>query len=276
MGSHTYDYFVIDASDFLLYETDNLNASPGMGQAAAQQIPTGGFTNASFNGSYAFGSRGDTTASGAGGVNSVGQITATGDGNISGGSFDWVQDGSPQLGQTIAATTYTLASSGRVTTTLSPSAAATISDVLYMISPTRAFLLVVSDPARVEDGTTDLQSGTFSNSTFSGQYAFVMGGAVSAVPLDRTGTIQSDGNGNLGWAEQVNSGGSGNGACLTGTYSASSNGRVTASVSSLSSSLVFYLISGNQAYALQGDAGAQESGGMVLQNQTVPAIPGIF
>lgn len=276
MGSHSYDYFVIDASDMLLYETDGLNASPGLGRAEAQQVPTGGFVNASFNGSYAFGSRGDTSASGAGAVNSVGQLTASGNGNISGGSFDWARDGSPQLSQTIAASTYTLSSSGRVTTTLSASAAGSIGDVLYMVSPTRAFLLVVSDPSRVEDGSMDLQSGAFSNSTFTSQYAFVMGGAVSAVPLDRTGTIQSDGNGNLGWAEQVNSGGTGNGVCLTGTYSVSANGRTTASVSTLSSSLVFYLVSGSQAYALQGDTGTQMMGGMVNQSQPVPAIPGIF
>jgi hypothetical protein len=164
-----------------------------------------------------------------------------------------------------------------VTTTLSASAVGNIGDVIYLVSPSRAFFLVNSDPTRVEDGTMDQQStASFSNSSFSGQYAFVTGGSVAAVPLDRTGTIQADGNGNLGWAEQVNSGGSPNSVCLSGTYSASANGRVSGSVSNLSSSLVFYMISPNSGYALQGDSGAQESGGMVNQNHPVPVVPGIF
>jgi hypothetical protein len=277
LGAHTYDYFVIDTNDLLLYETDGSNAGLGLGRAEAQQVPTGGFTNAHFKGSFAFGSRGDTGASGAGGVNSVGQFVTDGNGNITGGAFDGVRDGSSQLGVTIAAGTYTLASTGRVTTTLSASPAGNIGDVIYLVSPSRAFFLVNSDPSRVEDGTMDQQStASFSNSSFSGQYAFVTGGSVAGVPLDRTGTIQTDGNGNLGWAEQVNSGGSGNSVCLSGTYSAGANGRVSGSVSSLSSSLVFYMISPNSGYALQGDSGAQESGGMVQQNQPVPVVPGIF
>ena len=277
LGARTFDYFVIDANNLLLYETDSVSGGLGLGRAETQQAPTGGFTNASFSGSFAFGSRGDTSASAAGGVNSVGQFASDGNGNITGGTLDSVRDGSPQLGQTISASTYTLASNGRVTSTLSASGAGTIAAVLYLISPTRGVFLVSNDATLVEDGTLDQQSSTsFSNTSFSGQYAFVMGGLVSSVPLDRTGTIQSDGNGNLGWAEQVNSGGTGNGVCLSGTYSVSSNGRTTAAVNTLSNGLVFYLISGNQAYALQGDAGAQLSGGMVLQNQTVPVIPGIF
>jgi hypothetical protein len=276
-GPRTFDYFVIDANDLLLYETDGSNAGLGLGRAEAQQVPTGGFTNAHFKGSFAFGSRGDTSASGAGGVNSVGQLATDGNGNITGGAFDWVRDGSPQLGVTIGSGTYTLASTGRVTTTLSASAVGNIGDVIYLVSPSRAFFLVNSDTARVEDGTMDQQStASFSNNSFSGQYAFVTGGSVAGVPLDRTGTIQTDGNGNLGWAEQVNSGGSGNSVCLSGTYSAGANGRVTGSVTSLSSSLVFYMISPNSGYALQGDSGAQESGGMVQQNQPVPVVPGIF
>ena len=271
LGSLTYDFFEIDANDFLIYETDTLNASPGLGRAEAQQVPTGGFTNASFSGSYAFGSRGDTTTTGAGGANTVGQFAADGNGNITGGALDFVRDGNPQLGQTIASGPYVLASNGRITTTVGTGGS------VYLVSPKRAFFLVTGDPMRVEDGTIDLQSTTsFSNSSFSGQYAFATGGAVAGVPLDRTGTIQTDGNGNLGWAEQVNSGGSGNSVCLAGTYSASANGRVTGSVNSLSSSLVFYMISPNSAYALQGDSGAQQSGGMVNQNQPVPVVPGVF
>src|SRR5258708_27894773 len=61
----------------------------------AQSAPAGGFTNAALNGGYIVGSRGDTTASSAGGVNSVGQFTADGKGNVTGGSFHTGGDGNP-------------------------------------------------------------------------------------------------------------------------------------------------------------------------------------
>jgi len=280
LNPHTFDFLVIDANDLILYET-NTNGGLAMGRAELQLVPAGGFTNGSWSGSYAFGSRGDTSAGAADGVNTVGQINADGAGNISGGSLDWVRDGSPQLTQTIAAGTYTLAANGRVTTTLAASGAGNIGEVIYLVSPNRAFFLVNNDPTRVEDGTMDLQATTsFSNGDFNGQYAFVMGGSTGApvsttgVPLDRTGTIQADGNGSLGWAEQVNSGGNGNSVCLTGAYTTNTNGRVSASVDTLSSNLIFYLISQNAGYALQGDSGAQMLGGMVNQNQPVPVVPG--
>lgn len=281
LGAQTFDYFVIDANDLILYETDGSNVTLGLGRAELQQPPTGGFTNASFKGSYALGSKGDTTGNAADGVNTVGQFAADGNGNITGGSLDWVRDGAPQLTQTISASTYTLAANGRVTSTLPASGAGSIGDVIYLVSPSRAFFMVASDLSRVEDGTMDLQStNSFSASNFSGQYAFVMGGLMAStggtVPLDRTGTIQADGNGNLGWAEQVNSGGNPNAVCLVGTYTISTNGRVAGSVSTLSSNLVFYLISQNAGYALQADTGTQISGGMVNQAQPVPVVPGTF
>jgi hypothetical protein len=278
LGAHTFDYFVINANTLILYETDATNGGFALGRAEMQSSP-GAYTNASFSGSYVFGSRGDTAAGGAVSVNSVGQLAADGAGNITGGTFDWVRDGSAQLGVAVGSGTYTLDLSGRVTIqNLSASPVPNIGLVLYLVSPSRAFILVNNDTTRVEDGTMDLQTGgSFSNSSFSGQYAVVMGGLVSAMPLDRTGTTHSDGNGNLDWSEFVNSGGTVNSVCLTGgTYTVDTNGRVLATVPSLSGNLVFYLISNSGGYVLQGDAGTQMFGGMVNQSQPVPVIPGGF
>src|SRR5258708_10224727 len=82
--SYTYFYYVIDGQHFLLFDT---NTGLGLGRMEAQSAPAGGFTNAALNGGYIVGSRGDTTASSAGGVNSVGQFTADGKGNVTGGCF---------------------------------------------------------------------------------------------------------------------------------------------------------------------------------------------
>jgi hypothetical protein len=61
--------------------------------------------------------------------------------------------------------------------------------VAWMVSPTRAFYLV-NNPAKAEDGVMEKQSGTFSNTTLSGQYAFFMDGfdtAFKDTRLARTG-----------------------------------------------------------------------------------------
>jgi hypothetical protein len=276
LGPRTFDYFVIDANDLLLYETDSLNVTLGLGRAELQQTPLGGFVKASFRGSLVFGGRGDTNASAAGSVNEVGQVMTDGNGNVSGGSLDSVRGGAPQLAQTIAPGTYTMAANGRLTTTLDTSGEGNVALILYLVSPTRAFFLV-NDTTVVADGTVDQQStSSFSNNIFNGQYSFVMGGLLASTPVDRTGLILADGNGNLGWGQQVNSGGIAANVCLSGTYSAGANGRVTASVPSLSNNLVLYLVSPNSAYTIQGDPEVQVSGALVNQDHQVMLVPFLF
>jgi len=276
LGPRTFDYFVIDANSLLLYETDSVNFRLGLGRAELQQAPQGGFVNASFIGSFAFGGRGDTDASAAGSIHEVGQLTTDGNGNVSGGQLDSVRAGVPQLAQTIAPGTYTTAANGRVATTLSTSAEGNVAVALYLVSSTRAFFLV-DDTSVVEDGTVDQQSSvSFANDTFNGQYAFVMGGLLAGTPVDRTGAILADGNGNLGWGEQVNSGGIAANVCLSGTYSAAANGRVIASVPSLSDNVIFYLVSPNSAYTIQGDPEVQIGGGLVNQDHQVMLVPIVF
>lgn len=278
----TYNYYVIDANDYLLFETDTTNGGLGLGRMEAQVAPVGGFSNASLNGSYAFGSRGDTAASAAFGVNSLGQFTTDGGGNITSGSYDSVRDGSPSLNVTITATagSVSVASNGRTTVTLNASGTP-IQEILYTVNGSRAFFLV-NDTTRVEDGTVDQQafsSGatSFSATDFKGQYAFANSGSISGTPIDRTGTFNSDGNGNIGWAEVVNSGGTLNvPGCLPGTYTVATNGRVAVSVTNLSGNLVFYMVSPLKSYALQGDPLAQVFGGAALQSGAVIDPPGGF
>jgi hypothetical protein len=277
----TYNYYVIDANDYLFFETDATNGGLGLGRMEAQIAPVGGFTNASLNGNYAFGSRGDTAASAAFGVNSVGQFTTDGAGNITSGSYDSVRDGSPALNVSITASaaSISVAGNGRTTVTLNASGTP-IQQILYTVNGSRAFFLV-NDTTRIEDGTLDQQvfsSGTtsFSSTDFKGQYAFVNSGFLST-PIDRTGTVNSDGNGNVGWAEVVNSGGTLNvPGCLPGTYTVATNGRVALSVTNLSANLVLYLVSPLKSYALEGDPATQVFGGAGLQSGSAFDPPGGF
>jgi hypothetical protein len=53
---------------------------------------------------------------------------------------------------------------------------------------------------------------------------------------------------------------------LSGSYSVSSNGRATGSLNTLSNNLVFYLVSGSDAYVVQNDTGVQIDGTVSKQH----------
>jgi hypothetical protein len=256
----SFNYYVVNASTLLL-----LTSSPGVtGSGRAELQATGPFSTASLSGGYAFGSRGDTNFLDS--VRTVGRFTAGGDGTISAGEYDSMQDGVSSAD--IAFTgTYTMAASGRGTVTLMPSSGGTTQEIFWMVSPSRAFFLV-DDANTFQDGTVDLQqSGPFTNASMNGQFAFLMGGFTSTDFLDRVGTLQWDGAGNLTINEAFNlSGSPSTTGFLNGTYSVASSGRATGSITGVSNSLVFYLTSGNDAYVLQTDTNAEISG-MISKQQ---------
>jgi hypothetical protein len=260
-----FEYYIVDSNNIRILRTDSGLVS--LGRAEAQS--GGPFTNASFLGSYAFGSRADDGFS-VNGVNTVGLISGDGNGNISGGIFDSVADGNDLNGVTINPGTYGVSPAGRATVNFTTSASTSVQQVFWFVSPSRAFFLT-NDPAKEEDGIADLQqSSSFSDSSLNGQYAFVMDGFIAgSFSIDRVGWINGDGAGNLRWYEAVNDSGSYDlSGTLYGTYTVAANGRVLATVTGLSQSsndLVFYMISGDSAYILQTDFGYEILGAMDLQ-----------
>jgi hypothetical protein len=252
-------YYVVDANNVRFFSTSN--GLPGLGRAETQTAAP--FANTSLAGGYAFGSSGDDNFSVAG-TKRVGRFTAGGDGTVSAGTYDSVEDGTAFTNISFTGT-YSMASNGRATVTLNPSTG-TIQQIFWMVSPSRAFSLT-SDPNKVEDGTLDLQQAiTFSNSTMNGQFAVLMDGFDPLNFVDRVGTLQWDGAGNLTLNEFINRSGTTQASgSITGTYSVASNGRASGAISGLSNNLVFYLISGSDAYMLQNDTGTEIDGVMSKQ-----------
>jgi hypothetical protein len=192
----------------------------------------------------------------------VGRFSADGSGNISAGALDSVQDGNSIYNGSFTGTNSAL-SNGRTVLSLSGSGIS-IQAVTWMVSSSHGFFLM-NDPNKVEDGTLDLQqSSSFSNSSMNGQFALLMDGFDVQANLDRVGTLQWDGNGHLTLNEAVNSGsGVESGVVLSGNYSVDGNGRAVGTINNLSLSngdIVFYLVSGNEAYVLENDPGAEISG----------------
>ena len=203
------------------------------------------------------------------GVQTVGAFTSDGNGTITAGSFDSVQDGNPSTGVPFTGS-YTMSSLGRAAVTFNPQTGVAMQEVFWMVSPTRAFF-VINNPTKVEDGTTDQQTTAFSTGGLNGQFAFLMDGFDTASFVDRVGTLQADGKGNLTLNELLNRfippnlGSVTTPGLLAGNYSVASNGRVSANIPTLSSNLVFYMVSNTLAYTLQNDPATQISGNIALQ-----------
>ena len=251
-------YYVVDTNHIQFFSTDT--GIIGIGQAEKQSGAP--FAATSLSGGYAFQTRGDT-ANNIAGLNTVGRFTADGAGNITDGALDSVEDGASSANISFTGT-YTMSAAGRAAVSTNPSTGAE-QQIFWMVSPSRAFSLTNSANV-VEDGTVDLQSGSFSNSTLNGQYAFVMDG-IDTGTKDRVGTFLWNGNGGVTTREFANASGSTSTSTLSGNYSVAANGRALGQVNTLSNNLVFYLISGNDAYILQNDSGIEIEGVMSKQPQ---------
>src|SRR5437762_12145222 len=167
---------------------------------------------------------------------------STSNATISAGVLDSVKDAATS-NISFNAGTYTVDSTtGRADVTLN--ASSSIHEIFYLVSSSRAFFLI-DDSSKVEGGTLDLQqSSSFSNASLIGQFAFVMDGFDATTLKNRVGTLQADGNGRLTLNEVANAGGAISvPGPLSRTYSVSTNGRSTASISSLPSHLIYQLFS---------------------------------
>ncbi len=240
-------YYIVDANNVRF-----LSGNTGVVGSGRAELQT---ATPTLSGSYAFGSRGDSAS--LNGVNMAGRFTANA-GAISAGARDSVQDGNSVVNVSFTGT-YTQAPSGRAV--LSLSTVANNSFIVWMVSPARG-LFLVNDANTVQDGSLDLQQvASFSNSTMNGQFGLVMDGFDAGGAKDRVGTLQWDGSGKLILNEFTNAAGVVNvPVILSGNYAVSANGRTGGSLGSLSNNLIFYLISGSDAYVIQNDAGVEING----------------
>ncbi len=268
-GTVNFIYYVLDSNHLDLLASDT--GAIGVGTAEMQSGAP--FSDSSLKGNYVFGSVADDS-NGLDAQNAVGVFTSGGAGTISTGMLDSVEDGNSVAQGTGLSGTYAVSSNGRVAVTLTPSGLTSIQQILWMVSPARAYLLT-DDTTKVEDGTLDQQqASSFSTSSLNGQYAFTMDGLeftnAGIVYLTRVGWIIWNGSGVLTWNEAENNSAAGFNAPgnLPGTYSVASNGRAAATVNNLSlnsNDIVVYLVSGSKGYMLQNDTGAEIVGSMTKQ-----------
>lgn len=259
-----FNYYVVNSNKFYIMSTTGLLE---IGQAEAQTGGPFSLSTLAANGSYVFGSAGDTALSGFAGIHSAGVFTTDGNGHIQAGSgtvpgaVDYVQDTTVNSNLAVTGGTYTMDPSGNghgeIDLTLSGGIISP--QKFWMVSPTRAYFLA-NETAAVEDGTFSLQTGA-PFTALSNQSAFFMDGFDTAYK-DRVGLFKATTAGAFNWNQAANSFDTSvfppvatlSSSGTNGTYQIASNGRVTVSVNGVTSSLVFYLSSANTGFMVQEDA----------------------
>lgn len=258
----SYMYYMIDSQTLNLLETDSGHL--GTGSAVEQNgVP---FSNASLQNGFTFRSFGDTRNH-LDGVNSAGVFTSDGAGHITSGDYDSNQDGVPLQNASLTGT-YSVEADGRVTLNLNPTlqsqTLSPVQDIAWMIDSTRA-LFLVNVPGLAEDGRMlQQQGGPFSASSLNGNYSFLMFGydQQSPIDIDRVGSMAFNGSSAVTLTNYfVNRGGSRSQTqSKAGNYSVSANGRLSASISGVTNSLVVYLNSSSAGDLILGDKGDELSG----------------
>ena len=260
----SFNYYVVSAGKFH-FMSNSTSGSLEIGQAEMQTGSPFSLATLAAGDSYVFGSSGDT--SNPLGIHSAGVFTSDGNGHITGGAVDYVQDASVNSMLTVSGGSYTLAASngrGQINLTLT---GGTISpQIFWMVDGSHAYFLADSTAA-VEDGTFSLQSGApFTALTaLTTPGTFLMDGFDVAYK-DRVGLFKPITSG-FNWNQAANSfdvnlGGNPTATATNGTYQVSSNGRVAVTVNNVDNTIVFYLSSPNSGFMVQEDSNI---GGVFMQ-----------
>jgi len=228
------------------------------------------FSAAALQGQFAFNLSGIDSAGNP--VSSVGSFSADGVSALNSGMED-TNDAGTYSANAAFTGSYTVAANGRGTVTFPTPMGSQQNFVFYVVNANHVKMIEL-DTAQVLAGDAYRQSGTFSNATLSGPYAFAVAGASNSGPFGFGGLFTANGSGGItGGVEDFNNAGrlSQNVSVTSGTYNLASNGRGTLTLisSAGTSDFVFYPTSagGIQVMSIDptpvagGTAFAQQSGG---------------
>jgi hypothetical protein len=226
MAGSQYAMYMVSANKMNLVEIDS--ALPAIGSAEKQTATTPA------DGGFAFQVE---TGGTQGRAWMMGQFNVAGSA-ITGG----VETQAIAVGINITGGSFTLTSNGRATL-LQNTDHGFRNFTAYVVSPQKMYLVLTNDPHSAS-GVAELQQGTFSAASFSGDYSF--GSAQTGQSnLTLLGQFVADGKGNLAGVEDLSQPGKSNSAPASGTYAVSANGQGSISLASPSSvpGFIFYMVS---------------------------------
>ena len=218
---------------------------------------TTAFSTGEIKNNYAFelvgSSGGSSRFAMAGEFNSTGSGTLSGEVDAdSGGSGS----GSGPVNVTLSASDFSVASTGRGTASITFTSEATINFAFYVVNSSEMLMMAVDTsqtPPMVIAGQVLQQSGSFTNASLNGVSVIEMqGGDSQSSPNVTAGFVTTNGAGSFSINADQNQAGTMGTLSGSGTYSVSSNGRMTLTGVG-SNPPVFYLISQNQAFVVGTD-----------------------
>jgi len=254
---------MVSANEVLMNEADSGAIAAGRADlqsaSALSSVPSGTFV---FRIHSCVSCSGGDSASLAGATSVAGGSIKGFDDVLRGGVFD----NNTGAALAITGSLNTPSSSGRGTGSITD-ASGTVNFIYYIVDAQHLRFLV-SDSNAIGMGSAEAQSGTFSTSSLNGSYAFGSRADDSTDGINAQNTVgvfTAGGNGTIstGTLDAVRDGISYTQVGLTGSYTVSSNGRVTVTLSPSGLGAiqqVFWMVSPSRAYLLTDDATKVEDG----------------
>lgn len=216
---------------------------------------TTAFSTGKFNGKYALGLTGVDANENRYAL--AGAFTSDGQGNLTNGELDADVINGNSTNATFTANNFTVASSGRGTVSLDITSLGTGTFAFYVVDATH--LLMIQTDAITGPLASVLSGQVLEQSGLAGTNADLDGVAIVGLEqIDFTttpvspeviaGVLTTDGSGNLTLVGDDNDGGTTSPGSFTGTYSVSSNGRVTTSLAGTNHSPIVYLTGKNAGF----------------------------
>ncbi len=245
-------FYVVNSGKLFVMESDAVTTATPLlnGVVVQQQVPAGGFSNASLNGNMVIYLTGLTICANGSHVPKAGAglLTTNGSGAL---SLTYDEHYCTAINSFTAAGTYSVASNGRTSLTIGG-----FSLVAYLANLNQMFLFV-SD-ANVLFGYGEPQTGSFTNSALKGTYAGYATNPVGSGVVVFCGEFSADGatpTGNITGTEDIGAAnGPVSGAAFKATYSVASsptNGRGMMTVTSgTGGNAVIYMISASKFVAV--------------------------
>jgi len=251
-GTSTYVFYIVNAKTIEFLNVDPIPGLIETGTAVAQQSVS--FGNGSLGSSVFLLSGGDAPTGAT--LVAAGRFDTDGAGNIQNGVVDENDNGVFSDSLPLSGGSYSIASNGRGTISAT-TAKGTLTFVFWLTSQGNA-QLIESDTFGAASGTVlPQQSGSFSDSSMQGNFAFALGGASGSQPFAGLGQVASNGVGGFTGNEDINAGGSTvPNVAFTGTYSIGQNGHGTGTVNSVRTTPVrVLLINQSSAVFISADPG---------------------
>jgi len=250
-----------------------------VGAGTIEKQDSTAFSNSALSGDFSLFLSGLSSSGSAGAA--AGRLTMDGQGGISAGVED-VNDGGV-IDTNISFTgTYDVGQNGRGTATVTDPYA-TLQFSFYVISANRIQIVSLDSLPAMIGLAERQQGGPFTNTSLSGDYVFGLGGVSTSGSVAGAGRFTADGFGGItsGVGDQNDDGLVSENVAFTGTYSISSNGRGTASMSGAggTSNFALYMVSSERAFLVQVDSFAVTNGVISAQQGapfTTASVSGNF